>query len=104
MHQLFKNHLADFETHTREQDGEKKIIVFLENEISKNKRKKLDMRNKRDDNPHVKLVMMKENIESMQAVHNISKLVKKQAKYFGIAGNKDKRGITAQFVTISYGK
>ena len=93
VHQIFKDHLKDFETHTKEEGWERKIIVFLEKEISKNKRKKLDMRLRKDENPHIKLVMMKENIESMQAVHNISKLVKKMPKYFGVAGNKDKRGI-----------
>ena len=103
IHQLFKDHLTDFETHTSEQDGERKIIVFLGKELSKNKRKKLDMRTRKEENPHVKLVMMKENIESMQAIHNISKLVKKQPRYFGVAGNKDKRGITFQFLTITFG-
>jgi tRNA(Glu) U13 pseudouridine synthase TruD len=39
--------------------------------------------------------MMKENVESMQAIHHLAKFAKKSAKYFGIAGNKDKRGITS---------
>ena len=38
--------------------------------------------------------VMKTNVETMQAVHHISKKCKKYAKQFGIAGNKDKRGIT----------
>lgn len=46
--------------------------------------------------------MMKTNLESMQAIHNIAICAKKQAKYFGIAGNKDKRGITFQKVSITY--
>ena len=62
------------------------------------------MQSDREEFPHLKLVMMKESIESMQAIYNFSKLVKKQPKYFGIAGNKDKRGITFQYVTITYGK
>ena len=61
------------------------------------------MRIKTNKVPHLKFVMMKENIESMQALHNISKLVKKQPKFFGIAGNKDKRGITCQYVTVTHG-
>ena len=39
----------------------------------------------------------------MQAIHYISKRVKKQPKYFGICGNKDKRGITTQKITLSRG-
>jgi len=62
------------------------------------------MQSDKVENPHIKFIMMKESVESMQAIYNISKLVKKQPKYFGIAGNKDKRGITFQNVTITYGK
>lgn len=79
-------------------------MVLLKSSITKNKRKKLKMQSDREEFPHIKVVMFKESIESMQAIFNFSKLVKKQAKYFGIAGNKDKRGITFQNVTISYGK
>jgi len=50
------------------------------------------------------MVLMKENIESMQAIHNMSKLVNKQAKHFGMAGNKDKRGVTFQYISISHAK
>lgn len=39
----------------------------------------------------------------MQAVHYISKRVKKLPRYFAICGNKDKRGITTQRVTLSRG-
>lgn len=62
------------------------------------------MQSDKEEFPHVKVVMKKEQIESMQAVHNVSKLVFKAAKFFGVAGNKDKRGITYQFMTISFGK
>jgi tRNA(Glu) U13 pseudouridine synthase TruD len=85
-------------------DGEKKIMIMLSAAISNNKRKKLNMQTDKEEFPHLKVVMMKEQVESMQAVHNVSKLIFKAAKFFGIAGNKDKRGITFQFMTISYGK
>jgi tRNA(Glu) U13 pseudouridine synthase TruD len=47
--------------------------------------------------------MMKENMESMQAVTQVAKALGKAGKNVGIAGNKDKRGITTQLVSVSYG-
>jgi tRNA pseudouridine13 synthase len=111
VHKFFKEQVCGFETFTKEIDGEKKVIVLLKDEMSKNKRRKLKMyiekvglKNNWLQTPNYKFVMMKENIESMQAIHNMSRLIKKQAKNFGIAGNKDKRGVTFQFVTISHAK
>jgi mRNA-degrading endonuclease RelE of RelBE toxin-antitoxin system len=37
VHGIFKTHLPEFQTHTKEIDGEKKIIVFLGSEMSNNK-------------------------------------------------------------------
>ena len=39
----------------------------------------------------------------MQAVHYIAKKMKKFSKQFQVCGNKDKRGITTQRVTIMRG-
>ena len=49
------------------------------------------------------MAIQKTNIESMQAVHYISKRIKKQVKHFAICGNKDKRGTTTQRMTLSRG-
>ena len=49
------------------------------------------------------VTMMKENIESGQAVHLMSKFLHKASNNINIAGNKDKRGITTQWVSIAYG-
>ena len=73
--------------------------------MSGNKRKKLQLPHKeRTDLPYLKFTLVKSNIESMQAIHHLAKLTKKHVKYFGIAGNKDKRGITLQEVTLFAGK
>ena len=48
----------------------------------------------------LKVALYKSNMETMQAVHYIAKRLRKTPKQFGIAGNKDKRGITTQWVTI----
>ena len=52
---------------------------------------------------YLEIAMQQTNFETMQAIHYISKRVKKMPKYFGICGNKDKRGITTQRITISRG-
>ena len=52
---------------------------------------------------YLAVALQKTNIESIQAIHYISKRTKKKMPQFGIAGNKDKRGITTQRVTISRG-
>lgn len=39
----------------------------------------------------------------MQAVHYIAKKLKKFGKSFSVAGNKDKRGVTTQRMTILRG-
>mmetsp|Transcript_17628 Transcript_17628/g.29777 ORF Transcript_17628/g.29777 Transcript_17628/m.29777 type:complete len:168 (+) Transcript_17628:644-1147(+) len=49
------------------------------------------------------MALMKTNFETMQAVHYISKRTKKKISHFGIAGNKDKRGITTQVLTLTRG-
>ena len=54
------------------------------------------------DNPnYLSVVVQKTNVESGVAIHYIAKRVKKMPKQFQIAGNKDKRGITSQRITIN---
>ena len=43
---------------------------------------------------YIQFALQKTNYDTMQAVHYISKRVKKLPRYFAICGNKDKRGIT----------
>jgi tRNA pseudouridine13 synthase len=52
---------------------------------------------------YLSVAVMKQNFETAQAVHYISKRLKKQMKFIAICGNKDKRGITTQRMTISRG-
>jgi len=88
---MIRNHFSTLETHTASSDGEVIIKAFLTNEISKGKREKFDMRQKKIEGPpHILLFMMKENVESMSAVSHLAKMFHKAGKYIGIAGNKDK--------------
>jgi len=43
VHKFFKAHLSQFDTFTREVNGEKKIMILLTKELSNNKRRKLKM-------------------------------------------------------------
>jgi len=97
-------HFKTLETHSIQKDNESLIQIFLTLGISKAKWTKLDIRSKKIEGPpHVMFTMMKENIESMSAVSQLSKLIHKAPKNVQIAGNKDKWGITTQRVSVSYG-
>lgn len=80
------------------------IRVFLKEGVNTHaKRQKLgmDVRSK-DPLPgkYIEFVMWKRNFESMAAIKRLAKAVGTKPKHFGIAGNKDKRGITTQRVTL----
>jgi len=78
IHKLIREQFPTLETHTTEIEGERKITCFLAKAVSKTKRKKMDMRtNDNNSKQMLHLTMMKENIESMQAVHHLSKMIKK---------------------------
>ena len=62
VHKLFREYLSEFETYTKNEEGEKKIVVFLGKELSKNKRKKLGMKLDKAEFPNVKFVLMKGNV------------------------------------------
>ena len=49
---------------------------------------------------YLQMALMKSNMDTMQAIHYIAKKLKKFSKFFQICGNKDKRGITTQRITI----
>ena len=43
--------------------------------------------------------MLKTNVDTLEALSQLAKFLSRRARSFGIAGNKDKRGITSQRVT-----
>jgi tRNA pseudouridine13 synthase len=59
--------------------------------------------------PYIRFVLYKENMDTANAINQLSKCVvvgkkrrrQQQTLRMGYAGNKDKRGITSQFVTVS---
>jgi hypothetical protein len=105
-HMFFKRHLKKYESDTVSiGDDIRRVRVFLKSGLSKHKRQKLNINNNWGFNKfagstnvkmpeYLSVAMQKTNYESVQALHFISKRTKKQIKQFGIAGNKDKRGIT----------
>jgi tRNA pseudouridine13 synthase len=107
IHQTFKA-TEIFETDTMMEEGARRIRVFLKNSLSANKRKKLNIINRkapeeREMPQYLQVVIQKTNVDTMQAIHYIAKKIKKYGKHFQIAGNKDKRGITTQRATIIRG-
>jgi tRNA pseudouridine13 synthase len=111
IHMYFKNTVKLYETDTvvdHANEGNRLIRLFLVAGMSNKNRKRQNLTDKnrvlkkdRKSMPeYLQVVVRKENLESMQAIHYISKRLKKMPKYFSFAGNKDKRGITTQKVTI----
>lgn len=79
------------------------IKVFFEStakSFKKRKEHKLDDRSKKKP-PHkyIQFVLWKKNVDTMKAVKLVAKYIRANEKFFGVAGNKDKRGITTQRVT-----
>ena len=86
IHQTFKS-TEIFETDTLMEDGGRRIRVFLKNGLSANKRKKLNIINRkpqeeRDMPQYLQIVILKTNVDTMQAIHYIAKKVKKYGKHF----------------------
>ena len=107
----FKNTVKLYETDTvvdHANEGNRMIRLFLVAGMSNKNRKRqkltdknrLTKKDRKSQPEYVQVVVRKENTESMQAIHYIAKRLKKMPKYFSFAGNKDKRGITTQKVTI----
>ena len=83
-----------------------KIRVFFQSTARSAKKRrdlKLDDRIKaKPPSKHVEFVLWKTNIDTMKAVKQLSKMIGARPKYFGVAGNKDKRGITSQRVSCFF--
>ena len=104
IHLYFKENVKIYETDTQvdNKNNTRMIRLFLVAGMSNKgrKRQKLTDKNRalkkdRKGMPeYVKVVIRKENMESMQAIHYVAKRLKKMPKFFSFAGNKDKRGIT----------
>ena len=77
--------------------------MFLKDGInSRTKRRKLGLDNRDIDKDKPKFVhftMWKRNLETMGAIKQIAKAIGTKEKFFGVAGNKDKRGVTTQRVS-----
>lgn len=55
---------------------------------------------KEDTKKHIKFLLMKRNLDSINAGITISKQLGLSHKHFQFAGTKDKRGITTQWATL----
>ena len=109
-HQLFKDKIPEYITDTivsnenRNAAGQsRKMQIYLRDGLSNRYRKKInltDRQSKAHIPQYLSVVIYKENVESMHAVHYIARRIRKTPKQINIAGNKDKRGITSQRATI----
>lgn len=86
-------------------DLDAKLIKVYNGNMSNNSRKRkkfgIDARAlAKPPSEFIEFTLWKENIETMAAIKQIARQLGTKDKYFGIAGNKDKRGVTTQRVTI----
>ena len=104
IHQFFRESVKLYETDTVVEGDKRLIRAFLSSGFSNRTRKRMNLgdRKVRDKTmpEYLQVVLFKTNVESMQAIHYISKRLRKVPRQFQVAGNKDKRGITTQRVTI----
>ena len=104
VHSFFKESVKLYETDTICKGESRKIQLFLKSSLSNTARKKMKMGDRKPKDltqpQYLKIAVHKTNMDSMQAVHYIAKRVRKVARQFQIAGNKDKRGTTTQWMTI----
>jgi len=85
-------------------------ITLFSSQTTNKKRKVMGVDPRQANKPpgkHIHFVLWKENLETMIAVKQIAKYVGTKDKWFGVAGNKDKKAITTQKVSVFsnlYGK
>lgn len=93
IHQIVNEYFVDFESSTENVDQKQIIAVkYLKNSP---KRKKLN-----DEQYHLEFTLMKTNLDQYTALSLIANHLKRSYNDFSINGNKDKRGITTQKVSI----
>lgn len=99
-HDRIRNNF-NFLDSTTEGQGDKKIQVFLQaNKRLFNKRRKVMTEDKKN---YLYFSLQKRNIDTISAINIIAKSLKRSSKSFKFAGNKDKRGITTQIISLYKG-
>ena len=68
--------------------------------IRRSTRRKIDRRDEKRPPSCLMFIMQKEGVDTIGAIHTISKCLRISSRAFGYAGSKDKRAITTQLVTV----
>jgi tRNA pseudouridine13 synthase len=101
IHALVRNHLPYLESNTNPAEGV--IKLYCKAGVSsgrKHKKLGLDPRGKAKlPGKYVQFVLEKTDLDTMQALKILAQSVGTKDKFFGIAGNKDKRAVTMQMVS-----
>ena len=93
-------------------DGDHKVVVSVGSGRGKNgdgkganNKRKRDDRNQRwsgGKTKYVRFVMEKVNVDTNNAISSVASMLRMDQKLFGRGGLKDKRAVTAQFVTVPH--
>jgi len=95
-HEAVRSLGSKLDSDTFDVSGRKMIRIYVVD--SKNKKRRFDRREFPEK--YLEFTLHKTNFDSMGAIGLLSKFLNMKPNNFGIAGNKDKRGITTQRVTV----
>jgi tRNA pseudouridine13 synthase len=99
VHKGVKNYLPDTVTSdVVQRDGKTFIALRIKKKGQKAKRTRFEWPQHLGE--YLKFVILKENIDTMNALNTISKFMHIKPNNISIAGTKDKRAVTAQWCTI----
>ncbi|CAG8635323.1 5720_t:CDS:10 [Funneliformis caledonium] len=101
IHRFFKNYFGD-KLNTETKDGTIRISMHT-NETRKDKRNKQQKNDAWDalGGSFCQFTLYKENMDTMDAVNSLKKLLKFHSKTFSYAGTKDRRAISVQKITAN---
>ncbi|CBY37611.1 unnamed protein product [Oikopleura dioica] len=95
-HKQIKQQFKNLETFTLKEENRLKVKWVKKGERGDRRNKRRDPK-KKDEK--FKFVLWKENMDTTAAVDHLCRILRVNQKLFNFAGTKDKRAITAQFVT-----
>jgi len=95
-HKQIKQQFKNLETFTLKEENKLKVKWVKKGERGDRRNKRRDPK-KKDEK--FKFVLWKENMDTTAAVDHLCRILRVNQKLFNFAGTKDKRAITAQFVT-----
>ena len=98
MHENIRKYFNFLDSETTDDPDNKKIILYVcKNKTTFNKKRKIFPDNNKK---YLYFSLLKRNLDTGGAINFLSRIMKRTPKCFKYAGNKDKRGITTQRISL----